>query len=142
MSLKLNLVNANETSNNDAATKSMNENNIVVLPNGAFVTKEYYEAERQLLQKEKEKLNEVIKRKFNKEELLERFSQVIDKANEFIDKEDVQKVRKLFIDAGTDKASQQVATSEALDLNEKYCTFGDTLTQTALMMAVTGNSII
>lgn len=87
-------------------------------------------------------MSDILTKKFNKEELLERFGQVIDKANEFIDKEDVQKVRKLFIDAGTDKASQQVAASEALDLNEKYCTFGDTLTQTALMMAVTGNSII
>ena len=142
MSYKLKVVNASETSNNDAATKSMNENNIVVLPNGAFVTKEYYEAERQLLQKEKEKLNEVIKRKFNKEELLDKFAQIIDKANEFIDKEDVQKIRKMFIEAGTDKVKQQVVITEALGLHDKYCSFGDTVTQTALMMATTGNSII
>lgn len=89
-----------------------------------------------------ENMDNITAKKFNKEELLERFSQVIDKANEFIDKEDIQKVRKLFIDAGTDKASQQVAATEAMGLHDKYCTFGDTVTQTALMMAVTGNSII
>lgn len=87
-------------------------------------------------------MSDNLTKKFNKEELLERFRRVIDKANEFIDKEDVQKVRKLFIDAGTDKASQQVAATEAISLQDKYCPFGDTLTQTALMMAVTGNSII
>jgi DNA-binding response OmpR family regulator len=87
-------------------------------------------------------MNDILTKKFNKEELLERFSQVIDRANDFIDREDVQKVRKLFINAGTDKASQQVAATEAMGLHDKYCTFGDTLTSTALMMAVTGNSII
>lgn len=87
-------------------------------------------------------MGDILTKKFNKEELLERFGQVIDKANEFIDKEDVQKVRKLFIDAGTNRASQQVAATEAIGLQDKYCIFGDTLTQTALMMAVTGNSII
>ena len=87
-------------------------------------------------------MGDILTKKFNKEELLKRFSQVIDKANEFIDKDDVKKVRKLFIDAGTDRASQQVAATEAIGLQDKYCTFEDTLTQTALMMAVTGNSII
>ena len=136
MSYKLKVVNAGNKSDKDAAIESNKiDSSTVKSTDTHWVTEEY-------LKTEQENLNNILHRKFNKEELLERFSQVIDKANEFIDKEDVQKVRKLFIDAGTDKASQQVAATEAIGLQDKYCPFGDTLTQTALMMAVTGNSII
>lgn len=136
MSYKLKVVNAGIKSDKDAAIKSNKIDSSTVNSAKTYcVSGEYLKIER-------ENLNNILHRKFNKEELLERFSQIIDKANEFIDKEDVQKVRKLFIDAGTDKASQQVAATEAMGLHDKYCTFEDTLTQTALMMAVTGNSII
>lgn len=136
MSYKLKVVNAGVKSDKDAAIEYNKIDSSTVKPSDThWVTKEH-------LNTEQENLNKILHRKFDKEELLERFSQVIDKANEFIDKEDVQKVRKLFINAGTDKASQQVAATEAMGLHDKYCTFEDTLTQTALMMAVTGNTLI
>lgn len=134
MSYKLKVVNAGVKSDKDTANK-INKENIVKLSNKSWCTKEYLETEQK-------NLDNILHRKFNKEELLERFSQIIDKANEFIDKEDVQKVKKLFIAAGCNKVSQQVAATEAVGLHDKYCTFEDTLTSTALMMAVTGNSII
>lgn len=134
MSYKLNVVNAGDKSEINTANK-INEENFVKVSDTCWVTKEYLETEQK-------NLDDILHRKFNKEELLERFGKVIDKANELIDKEDVQKVRKLFIDAGRNKAFQQVAVTEALGLNDKYCEFGDTLTQTALMMAITGNAII
>lgn len=136
MSYKLKVVNAGNKSDKDAAIKSSKIDNFTVTSAKTYwVSDEYSKIEQ-------ENLNKILHSKFNKEELLERFSQVIDKANEFIDKEDVQKVRNLFINAGTDEAFQQVAATEAMGLHDKYCTFGDTLTQTALMMAITGNSII
>lgn len=134
MSYKLKVVNAGIKSDKDAANK-INKENIVKLSNKSWCTKEYLETEQK-------NLDNILHRKFNKEELLERFSQVIDKANEFIDKEDVQKVRKLFIGAGTDKVKQGIVMEEEMKLYNNYCVFGDTLTQTALMMALTGNSII
>lgn len=89
-----------------------------------------------------ENMDNIAIKKFNKEELLERFSQVIDKANKFVDDEEVQRVKKLFINVGTDKESQQAVTNEFIKLQDEYCAVGDILTQTALMMAITGNSII
>lgn len=80
-------------------------------------------------------------KKFNKTELLERYSKVIDKANEFLDKEDVQKVKKMASDAKGNKAKNRVWISETMGLQDKYCDFGDNIASTALMMAITGNTL-
>lgn len=79
--------------------------------------------------------------KFNKTKLLDRYSKVIDKANEFLDKEDVQKVKSIAKDARGDKAKNQVWISETMKLQKKYCEFGDSISSTALMMAITGNTL-
>ena len=79
--------------------------------------------------------------KFNKTELLERYSKVIDKANELLDKEDVQRVQRLTKEAKPHKAENQVWFSEIMRLEKKYCEFGDRISSTALTMAITGNTL-
>ena len=80
-------------------------------------------------------------KKFNKTELVERYTKVIDKANEFLDKDDVQKVKKMADDAKGNKSKNQAWVSETMKLQKKYCEFGDNLSSTALMMAITGNPL-
>lgn len=79
--------------------------------------------------------------KFNKTELLERYSKVIDKANEFLDKEDVRLVTRMIEDAKDGKSKQDIWISETIKLEKKYCEFGDTISSTALMMAISGNKL-
>lgn len=80
-------------------------------------------------------------KKFNKTELVERYTKVIDKANEFLDKDDVQKVKKMADDAKGNKSKNQAWVSETMKLQKKYCKFEDSLSSTALMMAITGNPL-